>query len=89
MFVEWFPSEPRSAILGFSLLSLLLISLQAFSTRPVPENKGFPVANRSFAQEPPILALLRWAVKARRILDDAYKRVGIENALTTTTADVS
>ena len=60
----------------FATIFLLtcVVALGLFYT--VTYHDGLPVVNRSFALEPRIFARLRWAFRARKILEKANDNVG-------------
>lgn len=61
--------------LFFTLILVILPILFCFSHDKAYED-GLPVVNRSFSREPHFLSRVRWAVRARKILNNAYHKVG-------------
>lgn len=86
MLFESLPFEPRWALLG-STLFVLMIILKVSTPLPISKDQNLPTVNRSFAQEPRFLALIRWTVNAHSILENAYKRVSLNVHLPGFTAD--
>ena len=65
--------QPSSKLL--LLLGILLISLLYFLCHKKTYDDHLPVVNRLFAREPHFVSRLRWAVRARNILDKAHEKV--------------
>ena len=60
------------------LVALLLVALPILYclSHDKTYNDALPVVNRYFSREPHALSRLRWAVRARKILDNAHQKVG-------------
>lgn len=74
--IEWVSSVPNVIFFQLSILSLSILFFKClFDRSATRDDDELPIANRSFALEPRVFALLRWAMKARTILDSAYEKV--------------
>lgn len=79
-------SIPTHGISGPGLwVALFLVALPLFYcfSHDKTYNDALPVVNRYFSREPHALARLRWAVRARKILDNAHQKVGPDSTFNT------
>lgn len=74
--LEYLLSDSQVGLLQLSILSLIIAYFLIFFDRSANCDNDLQIANRGFSLEPRILALVRWALRARTILDSAYKAVG-------------
>ncbi|OTA98361.1 hypothetical protein M426DRAFT_69945 [Hypoxylon sp. CI-4A] len=67
-------NQPTYKLLVISLITF--ITVLYFCTYDKSYDDHLPIVNRLFAREPHFVSRLRWALWARRILDDAHKKFG-------------
>lgn len=67
------------------LVALFLVALPLFYcfSHDKTYHDALPVVNRYFSREPHALSRLRWAVRARKILDNAHEKVGHDSTFNT------
>ena len=74
MVTEPLGTDPLKIALELSVFLLWVLFSRSLFYGVKSAKPELPIANRAFHLEPRVFAKLRWAFKARTILDQAYKK---------------
>jgi hypothetical protein len=70
-------SEPSTIRVRLVAIALVLFIVSSLLSKSRVKGSNLPICNRKFLFEPSLFAKIRWALSARRILDEAYEKVGL------------